>query len=148
MVLLAVDNNGLTNELARFASSIFSYPLPQTNNSLCSLLVSSRFLTKLTKDPRKIMALDLSEGRVKSSLRLSIKDHLVAQLRRLYRDVDSASVRNSLPKILAEMEVLTLKVLTHYLPILSLVFTDLLCSLCCLHLWNSTTVYHLSIKTK
>lgn len=76
-------------------------------------MMSSRFLHKLTKDPRKVMALDLSEGRARGSTRTnpSVKEHLIGQFRRLYRDVDSASLRNSLPKILAEMEVLSLKVI-------------------------------------
>lgn len=58
------------------------------------------------------MALDLSEGR-RANQRTAqpIKEHLVAQFRRLYRDVDSASLRNSLPKIFSDMEVLALRVL-------------------------------------
>jgi hypothetical protein len=127
--------------------SLSPLPNPQINN-LLSLLVSSRFLTKLTKDPRKIMALDLSEGRVKSRLgnSIKIKDHLIAQFRRLYRDVDSASLRNSLPKILSEMEVLTLKV--PHNKFFALVLYLFVCSLCCLPLWNSTTEYLPSIKTR
>lgn len=114
MVLLAVDNNGLTNELARYGELCPISRVLLIN--LCSLLLSSRFLTKLTKDPRNVMVLDLSEGKPKGNTRgpggaNPTKDLLVAQLKRLYRDVDSVSLRNSLPNIFSEMEMLQLKVI-------------------------------------
>jgi hypothetical protein len=99
MLMLAVDSNGLTNELA-------------------SLLYNSRFSAKLSKDHSKVMILDLSERSEKmkgnNSQRAGpIKDHLISQFKRLYRDafVDSPAQRNALANTFSKMEVLTVKVL-------------------------------------